>query len=31
VKANIEPITSVATGGSNSSSRVTQRLFIEIR
>jgi len=31
VKANIEPITSVATGGTNSSSRVTQRLFIEIR
>ncbi len=31
VKANIEPITSVATGGTNSSSRVTQRLFIEMR
>jgi len=31
VKANIEPITSVAVGGTNSSSRVTQRLFIEIR
>jgi len=31
VKANLEPITSVATGGTNSSSRVTQRLFIEIR
>ncbi len=31
VKANLEPIKSVATGGTNSSSRVTQRLFIEIR
>jgi len=31
VEANIEPIKSVVTGGTNSSSRVTARLFIEIR
>jgi hypothetical protein len=31
VQANIEPIRSVVTGGATSSSRVTQRIFIEIR
>jgi len=31
VEANIEPIKTVVTGGTNSSSRVTARLFIEIR
>jgi flagellar basal body-associated protein FliL len=31
VKANIEPIKSVVTGGTISSSRATQRFFIEIR
>jgi hypothetical protein len=31
VEANLEPIKTVVTGGTNSSSRVTARLFIEIR
>jgi len=31
VQANLEPIKTVVTGGTNSSSRVTARLFIEIR
>jgi hypothetical protein len=31
IEANLEPIKSVVAGGTTSSSRVTQRLFIEIR
>jgi hypothetical protein len=31
VEANLEPIKTVVTGGTNSSSGVTARLFIEIR
>jgi hypothetical protein len=31
VEANLEPIKTVVTGGTNTSSRVTARLFIEIR
>lgn len=31
VEANLEPIKTVVTGGTSSSSRVTARLFIEIR
>ena len=31
VEANLEPIKTLVTGGTNSSSRVTARLFIEIR